>query len=142
MPTLDSSQASGCLVDEELELGEGKKKGKGGPKIVKEPVTEESVRATAKEHGHSTPEVAGAFARVTGAKALVLNHLSVKYSHIAVEPPLVGSEEGSDRRRWEMLREIERLTDLAWDKKGSVVAFDFLEVEVKRKREAEEVASD
>lgn len=45
----------------------------------KESVTKESVRETAKDHGHSTPEIAGEFAKRVGAKRLVLNHLSVKY---------------------------------------------------------------
>jgi ribonuclease Z len=41
--------------------------------------TEESVEARARSHGHSTPAMAGAFARKIGAQQLVLNHFSSRY---------------------------------------------------------------
>jgi len=74
------------------------------------PVTEASVRALAREHGHSTPHVAGEFARLVGARELVLNHLSVKYP----DPDARGAQGASDesRAKWTgMLGEIERQAD-------------------------------
>ncbi|KAG2349060.1 Metallo-hydrolase/oxidoreductase [Suillus weaverae] len=41
--------------------------------------TSESVEARAKSRGHSTPQMAGAFAARIGAKELVLNHFSARY---------------------------------------------------------------
>ena len=41
--------------------------------------TAESVEARTKSRGHSTPQMAGAFATKIGAKKLVLNHFSARY---------------------------------------------------------------
>jgi ribonuclease Z len=41
--------------------------------------TPASVQARAVAHGHSTPQMAGAFARAVGAKRLLLNHFSARY---------------------------------------------------------------
>ena len=41
--------------------------------------TFESVEARAKSRGHSTPQMAGAFATRIGARVLVLNHFSPRY---------------------------------------------------------------
>jgi ribonuclease Z len=99
---------------------------------VKEGVSRESVRELAKEHGHSTPEGAGGFARAVGAKRLVLNHLSNKYA--ATGPVVEGLDEGeSGRRRRGMLREIERLAGVAWGSEVPVIAAeDFTEVVIER----------
>lgn len=45
----------------------------------KETETEESVRQTTISHGHSTPEMAGAFASKIKARTLILNHFSARY---------------------------------------------------------------
>lgn len=42
--------------------------------------TYETVEERAKSRGHSTPQMAGAFAKSIGAKRLVLNHFSRRYS--------------------------------------------------------------
>ncbi|KAK2466116.1 hypothetical protein APHAL10511_001758 [Amanita phalloides] len=47
---------------------------------TKDSDTYESVEARAKSRGHSTPQMAGAFAKRIGAKKLVLNHFSARYS--------------------------------------------------------------
>ncbi|GAA5835984.1 hypothetical protein JCM11251_006619 [Rhodosporidiobolus azoricus] len=73
-----------------------------------------SVTELARDHGHSTPQVAGAFARRARARRVVLNHLSTKYpdptSH-RLEPCPEGAkgEEVRERReKWAaMLKEIE-----------------------------------
>ncbi|KAE9410181.1 Metallo-hydrolase/oxidoreductase [Gymnopus androsaceus JB14] len=41
--------------------------------------TYESVQKTAMERGHSTPQMAGAFAKRIGAASLILNHFSARY---------------------------------------------------------------
>lgn len=47
---------------------------------TKEDDTYETVEAKAKSHGHSTPQMAGAFAKRIRAKQLVLNHFSARYA--------------------------------------------------------------
>lgn len=42
--------------------------------------TYESVEARARSRGHSTPQMAGAFAKRIGARKLVLNHFSARYA--------------------------------------------------------------
>src|SRR6202041_1194593 len=46
---------------------------------TKEDDTFESVEERAKSRGHSTPQMAGAFATRTGAQMLLLNHFSARY---------------------------------------------------------------
>ena len=46
---------------------------------TKESDTYETVEARAKSRGHSTPQMAGAFARQIQARRLVLNHFSARY---------------------------------------------------------------
>lgn len=116
LPTLDDSQAEGKRREGVL-------------------ISRETVRATAREHGHSTPEVAGDFARVVGAKALALNHLSVKYPDVGEEEREEDGEGTKNVRL--MLREIARLASEAWGGGQAVVARDFLEIEVPRRKEEE-----
>ena len=122
LPTLDDSQAPGKQRD-------------GAP------ITEESVRLLAREHGHSTPRVAGEFARLAGARQLVLNHLSVKYPD--PEAPGARGASSESRDKWgAMLREIERQAEealLGGEARGEGeeqrvrAARDFMEVEVVRR---------
>lgn len=92
--------------------------------------TGSSVREKAKEHGHSTPEVAGEFAKRVGAKKLVMNHLSIKYPDVGEWKE--GESEGVGRKR-AMLREIERLASEVAGVEA-VVAADFMEVEVPKRK--------
>ncbi|ORY81917.1 beta-lactamase-like protein [Protomyces lactucae-debilis] len=46
---------------------------------VKDSDTAASVQATARAHGHSTPDLAGAFAKRIRAKQLIMNHFSSRY---------------------------------------------------------------
>ena len=47
--------------------------------ITRADETEESVEERSKSRGHSTPQMAGAFATKIGAKRLLLNHFSARY---------------------------------------------------------------
>lgn len=79
------------------------------------PPTLESVTNLAKEHGHSTPQVAGSFAKLVRAERLCLNHLSVKYPDPGDEEESKEEEEGSSKGVWRgMLREIERQAEESW----------------------------
>lgn len=111
LPTLDEAQAEGKKRDGAL-------------------ITRESVRATAKEHGHSTPEVAGEFARQVGAKRLALNHLSVKYPDFGEEEHASDGE--GTRLVRTMIKEIARLASESWGGGQAVVARDFLEIDIPR----------
>lgn len=91
-------------------------------------ITIETVRETAKSHGHSTPEVAGAFAKSVNAKRLVMNHLSVKYPH--VDEMEAEDESDGTRNKRACLREIERLASVAWGGGDARAAYDFMEVEL------------
>lgn len=102
MPELDESQAKTGLL------------------------TRESVRETARSHGHSTPEVAGEFAKRIGAKGLALNHLSVKYMEVT-EEFVEGESEMTGVRR-AMLVRIGELASEAWGGGKAIVTRDFLEV--------------
>ncbi|KAK4054072.1 hypothetical protein OIV83_001097 [Microbotryomycetes sp. JL201] len=94
-------------------------------------ITRESVREQAREHGHSTPEVAGQFAKSVNAKMLLLNHLSVKYPDFGTEPQ-EGEGEGTKTAR-KALVDIARLASVAWGQGQAVVARDFMQVDVPRR---------
>ena len=55
---------------------------------MKESDTVESVEARTKLRGHSTPQMAGAFAQRIAAKKLVLNHFSARYAGDDHKDPL------------------------------------------------------
>ncbi|KAJ3121361.1 hypothetical protein HK101_006752, partial [Irineochytrium annulatum] len=55
--------------------------------------TVESVEALTREHGHSTPQMAGSWAKKVGARKLVLNHFSSRYSGASDEESLAVMEE-------------------------------------------------
>lgn len=100
--------------------------------------THESVKAKAIEKGHSTPAMAGEFARRIRAERLVLNHIGARYP----TAPSLSSETkvcsirfpapGRDTFRVACMRELERQAFEAWrPKKGEVVAaYDYCRVEI------------
>lgn len=99
-------------------------------------VSRDSVRKVAREHGHSTPEVAGDFAKLVRARQLVLNHLSVKYRDPGRD--LVDDQAGetdSTRLAKAMLQEIARLAAEAGGlEPGQVqVASDFMQIDIPRR---------
>lgn len=114
LPTLDLSQAPSI---------------KPGATVI----TERSVLETARAHGHSVPSVAGQFAKSISAKSLILNHISVKYP-APIEPGELGYREVDSRR--EVVEEIARLASEAWGGGKAIVARDFLEVNIPRRRDS------
>ncbi|TRM67632.1 beta-lactamase-like protein [Schizophyllum amplum] len=78
--TYDPSPIAGLAADADLLIHEATNAHLPGvdPNTKLED-TYETVEARAKSRGHSTPQMAGAFARLTGAKRLVLNHFSSRY---------------------------------------------------------------
>ncbi|CAE6440872.1 unnamed protein product [Rhizoctonia solani] len=90
--------------------------------------SEHSVEERAIKRGHSTPRMAGKFARAIGAKRLVLNHLGSKFA-----PPPTNSEqpESSETdKRSEIILEIERQASIAWGDGAAIVAYDLLSINV------------
>lgn len=79
--------------------------------------TEESVEARTKSRGHSTPQMAGAFAKRVAARQLILNHFSARYR---------GDESE------ESLKIMQAIADLAAGELGRKVtcARDFMTVNV------------
>ncbi|KAH8925213.1 hypothetical protein BT69DRAFT_1240284 [Atractiella rhizophila] len=78
----------------------------------------EEVRKKAKDHGHSTPEVAGALAKAIDAKMLLLNHLSPRYK--------LDSEEEDD----DISKEIARQASVAWGGGEAITTRDFFTVSI------------
>jgi len=86
--------------------------------------TPEEVRERAISRGHSTPDMAGTFANLIGARRLFLNHFSVKF-------PDPGPYYGTSRSSWaRVMREIEDQASLAWKMGRAVAARDLLVVDI------------
>ncbi|KAK4054290.1 hypothetical protein OIO90_003523 [Microbotryomycetes sp. JL221] len=128
----ESTNAYLPTIDESQQIG---KKNSNGIEI-----SFETVQELAKEHGHSTPQVAGQFAKSCQAKQLVLNHLSVKYPDFGQEPNLddgkVDREGPGTKMSRLALKEIARLATKSWSPSNgqqAIVARDFLEIEIPRR---------
>ncbi|ETV96195.1 hypothetical protein H310_10389 [Aphanomyces invadans] len=78
----------------------------------------EAVEETAKSHGHSTPELAGAFAKAIGCKRLVLNHFSNRYKGDASEKSV------------QVMDEVRQLAVDAFGSDNVVCARDFMQVTI------------
>ncbi|OBZ72797.1 Zinc phosphodiesterase ELAC protein 1 [Grifola frondosa] len=72
--------------------------------------TVQSVEAKMLERGHSTPAMAGAFARQIGAEKLVLNHIGARFS-----APAHPAHAPQEKFRLACMREIERQATEAWE---------------------------
>ncbi|CAL1703017.1 unnamed protein product [Somion occarium] len=86
--------------------------------------TAESVETKAIEKGHSTPSMAGTFARQIGAERLVLNHIGARFPAPATGRPQTGWE----RFRRECITEIERQAEETWRPRNgikAIAAWDF-----------------
>lgn len=87
--------------------------------------TYEIVEERAKSRGHSTPQMAGAFARRIGARRLVLNHFSARYA---------GNDDTDDDAR-KVMDAIQRLAQQEFGADQEVVcARDLMTVEVEPRK--------
>ncbi|KAI0759530.1 hypothetical protein BD413DRAFT_651103 [Trametes elegans] len=71
--------------------------------------TQQTVEEKTRARGHSTPAMAGAFARRIGAERLVLNHIGARFP-----APDTYSRRAQDKFRLACMREIERQAAHAW----------------------------
>ncbi|OCB89529.1 hypothetical protein A7U60_g3324 [Sanghuangporus baumii] len=83
--------------------------------------TPESIQAKTVAKGHSTPAIAGAFAKTINAERLVLNHFSAKF------PAPIPHRR--DRRRL-VMGEIERQASAAWGLGRALAATDFMRIDI------------
>ncbi|KAG8909457.1 hypothetical protein FRC01_006930 [Tulasnella sp. 417] len=113
------------------------------------PSSEEGVRAKAISKGHSTPGMAGEFAKAINAQRLVLNHFSGRFAPAESSPPYAwsggrnprqqhGRGRSGDDDKARMLREIERQATAAWLESPdsskwptAVAAWDFLSLDIR-----------
>jgi ribonuclease Z len=89
---------------------------------VKEEDTYESVEERTKSRGHSTPQMAGRFAKCVGARNLFLNHFSSRYSG------------GNDERSRAIMEAIKELAAAEFGGAEVVCARDLMSVEIPSKR--------
>ncbi|KAL0947202.1 hypothetical protein HGRIS_013319 [Hohenbuehelia grisea] len=81
----------------------------------------ETVLQKTLDKGHSTPGMAGAFARRISAERLVLNHIGGRFP---------SPRQSGDNRRRAIIREIEQQATKAWGTSGrrAIAAFDYMTV--------------
>ena len=89
---------------------------------VKAEDTYESVEERTKSRGHSTPQMAGGFAKRIGARNLILNHFSSRYSG------------GSDEASRAVMDAIKKLAAVEFGSDKVVCARDLMSVEIPSKR--------
>ncbi|KAI0327438.1 hypothetical protein GY45DRAFT_1327664 [Cubamyces sp. BRFM 1775] len=93
--------------------------------------TQSSVEAKTRDRGHSTPAMAGAFARRIGAERLVLNHIGARFP----APDMSRTRSDQTKFRVACMREIERQAAQTWSSPGRPraspqAAWDFLAVTI------------
>ncbi|KAK7682110.1 hypothetical protein QCA50_014696 [Cerrena zonata] len=88
--------------------------------------TAESVLEKALEKGHSTPGMAGNFARQIGAERLVLNHIGARFP-----APIPGRAQSNfERFRVACIQEIERQAEETWGHGKVTAAWDYYSISV------------
>lgn len=80
---------------------------------------------TAKDRGHSTPKMAGTFAKLIGTQKLVLNHIGSRFP-----APYYNPRQKKESIRTTVMREIERQASEAWGMGTAEAAVDFMRVNV------------
>ncbi|KIK63869.1 hypothetical protein GYMLUDRAFT_222288 [Collybiopsis luxurians FD-317 M1] len=85
----------------------------------------ETIKEKALARGHSLPEMAGTFAKIIGAKKLVLNHIGGRFP-----APDSNTSYRVQGIRANVLAEIERQASEAWGMGSARVAWDFMRVSV------------
>lgn len=84
--------------------------------------TYESVEERTKSRGHSTPQMAGGFAKRIGARNLLLNHFSPRYSG------------GNDEDSRAVMDAIRRLAVAEFESEEVICARDLMDIEIPSKR--------
>ncbi|KDQ64236.1 hypothetical protein JAAARDRAFT_118066 [Jaapia argillacea MUCL 33604] len=127
--THDPSPISGLAADADLLIHEATNAHLPGiDSNTKDDDTFESVEARTKSRGHSTPQMAGTFAKRVGAKKLVLNHFSARYA---------GNDHVDEEARTVMMA----IKNLAMQEFGGEVicARDFMSLDIELRNEPAEV---
>jgi ribonuclease Z len=81
-------------------------------KVADEEKSEEDVERDAISHGHSTPQMAGAFAKAVNAKLLLLNHFSSRYKGDQDPESIV------------VMKQIEELAKITFNHDNVIAAYD------------------
>lgn len=89
-------------------------------KVGDEEKSVEEVQQSAIDHGHSTPQMAGLFAKNVNAKLLLLNHFSARYK--GDQEPLSLS----------IMKEIESLAKETFQSDNVITAYDLYSIVVPR----------
>ncbi|EIW53109.1 uncharacterized protein TRAVEDRAFT_175259 [Trametes versicolor FP-101664 SS1] len=92
--------------------------------------TEAIVEAKTRDRGHSTPAMAGAFAKRIGAERLVLNHIGARFPAPNMHS---ATNSGTEKFRHSCMREIERQAKGTWCPPQRVfaqAAWDFLQLTI------------
>lgn len=84
--------------------------------------SQEIVEAKCKERGHSTPAMAGTFAKLIGARQLVLNHIGSRF------PAPQNSRRNARELRMAIMGEIERQASQTWEIGRAQAAMDYMTV--------------
>lgn len=123
--TYDPSPIASLAVDADILIHEATNAHLPGIDVnTKDVDTFETVEARTKSRGHSTPQMAGAFAKRIGARKLILNHFSARYA-------------GNDDINEEAKKIMTAIGELATSEYGNAVicARDFMSIDVSPRRE-------
>lgn len=120
--TYDPSQIAALALDADLLIHEATNAHLPGiDPDTKETDTYESVEERSRSRGHSTPQMAGAFAKSIRARSLVLNHFSARYA---------GDDDVNEEAR-KIMTAIGQLAEKEYGDKV-ICARDLMTVEVNR----------
>lgn len=88
--------------------------------------TEEAISTRIAERGHSTPTMAGAFAKLIQARHLVMNHIGCRFP----APQFSHRQRNTRELREGVTKEMERQANEAWGLGKAQSAVDYLKVDV------------
>jgi ribonuclease Z len=133
-PIVDLAQGADLLVHEATNAHLP-----GIDPVTKAEDTFESVEERTKSRGHSTPQMAGAFAKRINAKALVLNHFSARYKGDRDPSPDTEMSEG-DIQAAKIMSGIRALAIETFGSERVTCARDFMDVDVSLPDESHKLA--